>query len=66
MECVNTALIKYLFHLIMILTSKILFQIGNRYSAIKPLKNKHIQLKEVLQLFSREELKEIIMNKIKS
>ena len=50
----------------MIHTSKILFQIGNRYAAIKPLKNKHIQLKEVLQLFSREELKDIIMNKIKS
>ena len=42
----------------MILTSKILFQISNRYAVIKPLKNKHIQLKEVL--------KEIIMNKIKS
>ena len=29
-------------------------------------KNKHIQLKQVLQLFSREELKEIITTKIKS
>ena len=24
---------------------------GNRYTAIKPLKNKYIELKEVLQLF---------------
>ena len=38
----------------------------NRYFAIKPLKNKHIQLKEVLQLFSHEELKEIITTKIKT
>ena len=39
---------------------------GNRYVTIKPLKNKHIQLKEVLQLFSHEELKEIIITKIKT
>ena len=39
---------------------------GNRYVAIKPLKNKYIQLKEVLQLFSHEELKEIITTKIKT
>ena len=39
---------------------------GNRYVAIKPLKNKHIQLKEVLQLFCHEELKEIITTKIKT
>ena len=38
---------------------------GNRYAAIKPLKNKYIQLKEVLQLFSHEELKEIITTKTK-
>ena len=38
---------------------------GNRYAAIKPLKNKHIQLKQVLQLFSHEELKKIIATKIK-
>ena len=37
---------------------------GNRYVAIKPLKNKQIQLKEVLQLFSHEELKETITTKI--
>ena len=39
---------------------------GNRYVAIKPLKNKHIQLKEVLQFFSHKELKEIITTKIKT
>ena len=39
---------------------------GNRYAAIKPLKNKHIQWKEVLQLVSKEELKEIITTKIKT
>ena len=30
------------------------------------IKNKHIQLKEVLQLFSHEELKKIITTKIKA
>ena len=39
---------------------------GNRYVVIKPLKNKHIQLKEVFQLFSHEELKEIIIIKIET
>ena len=33
---------------------------NNGYAAIEPLKNKRIQLKEVLELFSHEELKEII------
>ena len=37
-----------------------------RYVAIKPLKNKHIQLKQVLQLFLHEELKEIITIKRKA
>ena len=39
---------------------------GNRQVAINPLKNKHIQLKEILQLFSKEELKDIITTKIKT
>ena len=39
---------------------------GNRYVVIKPLKNRHIQLKELLQLFSHEQLKEIITIKIKA
>ena len=38
---------------------------GNRYASIEPLKNKHIQLKELLQLFSHEVLKETIATKIK-
>ena len=29
----------------------------HRYAAIIPLKSKHLQLKEVLQLFSHEQLK---------
>ena len=41
-------------------------QTGNRYVAVKPLKNKHLRLKEVLQLSSHEELKEIITSKIKT
>ena len=39
---------------------------GNRQVAINPLKNKHIQLKEILHLFSKEELKDIITTKIKT
>ena len=39
---------------------------SNRCPAIKPLKNKHTQLKEVLQIFSHEELKEIKSIKIKT
>ena len=38
---------------------------NNKYAMTKTIKNKHIQLK-VLQLFSKEELKEIITTKIKS
>ena len=41
-------------------------QMGKRYAWIKPLKNKHIQLKELLKLFSHEELKEIITSKIET
>ena len=32
-------------------------QMGNRYAAIKSIKNKSIQLKDVLQLFFHEEFK---------
>ena len=32
-------------------------QMGNRYAAIKPIKNKSIQLKDVLQLFFHEKFK---------
>ena len=32
-------------------------QMGNRYAAIKTIKNKSIQLKDVLQLFFHEEFK---------
>ena len=32
-------------------------QMGNRYAAIKPTKNKSIQLKDVYQLFFHEESK---------
>ena len=32
-------------------------QMSNRYAAIKPIKNKSIWLKDVLQLFFHEELK---------
>ena len=39
---------------------------GNKYALIKPLKNKHIQWKEVLQLFSHEEIKEGITSKTKT
>ena len=39
---------------------------GNKYAAIKPIKNNHIPLKEVLQSFSHEKLKEIITTKIKT
>ena len=39
---------------------------GNRYAAVKLLKNKHTLLKEVLQLSSHEELKEIVTSKIKT
>ena len=39
---------------------------SNRYAAIKPLKYEHIQLKEVLQLSSHEELKEIIKSEIET
>ena len=36
----------------------------NRYAAIKPIKNKYIKLKEILQSFSHEEITNIIMQKI--
>ena len=39
---------------------------SNRYPAIKTLKNKYTQLKEVLQIFSHEELKEIKSTEIKA
>ena len=36
----------------------------NRYAAIKPIKNKYINLKEILQSFSHQEITSIIMQKI--
>ena len=42
-----------------------IIQMSNRCATIKPLKNKYIQLKEVLHLFSHEKLKEIIATEIK-
>ena len=36
----------------------------NRYAAIKPIKNKYINLKEILQSFSHQEITNIIMQKI--
>ena len=39
---------------------------GNKYATIKTIKHNHIQLKEVLQLFSHEKLKEIITTKTKT
>ena len=35
----------------MILTTQILFQMGNKYAAIKPLKDKHIQFKKYCNYF---------------
>ena len=35
-----------------------------RYATIKPIKNKYIRLKEILQLFSQKEISDIIMRKI--
>ena len=35
----------------------LVIQMSNRYAAIKPIKNKSIQLKDVLQLFFHEEFK---------
>ena len=43
---------------------KILKINDNRYAGIKPIKDKYIKLKEILRLFTHEELKEYIMNKI--
>ena len=37
---------------------------NNRYAGIKPIKNKYIKLKELLQSFTHKELKAYIMNKI--
>ena len=36
----------------------------NRYTTVKPIKNKHIKLKEILQSFSHEEITNFIMQKI--
>ena len=33
----------------------------NRYATMKPIKNKYIKLKEILQSFSHEEITNIIM-----
>ena len=38
----------------------------NRYAVVKPLENKHTRLKEVLQLSSHEELKEIVTSRIET
>ena len=39
-------------------------QINNRYAAIKPHKNKFVQLNKILKSFSHMELKEYILRKI--
>ena len=38
---------------------------NNRYNALKPDKDKYIQLKQLLKQFSQKELYDFIMNKIK-
>ena len=37
---------------------------NHRYDALKPNKNKYIQLKELLKLFTHKELLEFILNKV--
>ena len=37
---------------------------NNRYAALKPIKNKYIKLKEMLQSFSHKEISDIIKKKI--
>ena len=37
---------------------------NHRYHALKPNKNKYIELKELLKLFTRKELLEFILNKV--
>ena len=37
---------------------------NNRYAALKPLKNKFMQLEKMLRSFSRKELKDYILNHI--
>ena len=39
---------------------------NNRYAALKPLKNKLIQLEKMLKSFSHKELKEYILNLIRT
>ena len=39
---------------------------NNRYQALKPNKDKYIQLRELLKQFSEKELYDFIMNKITS
>ena len=39
---------------------------NNRYAELKPIKNKYIRLKEILQCFSHKEISELIMQKIVS
>ena len=56
--------ILYISHNISSIRAKIVKLKNNRYTAIKPIKNKYIKLKEILRLFSREEISDIIKQKI--
>ena len=39
---------------------------NNRYAALKPLKNKFMRLEKMLKTFSHKELKEYILNRIRT
>ena len=54
--------ILYISHNISSIRAKIVKLKNNRYAAIKPVKNKYIKLKEILQLFSSKEISDQTKN----
>ena len=52
----------YISHNISSIRAKIVKLKNNRYAAIKPVKNKYIKLKEILQLFSSKEISDQTKN----